>query len=244
MGGAVTLVNRVAGELRTPEAHVVSLEWDQRFGRRVLLKLAALTRKGSHDFVLSPDPAAGALLMSSTGASRYRELESTVRYMGGPQRDLRLSYVWARGTADLNNYDQFYGNFRHPIVRPNEHGRATFDVRHRLLLTGEVGLPGPWVLSPVLELRSGFPWSAVDEFQDFVGPRNRSGRLPAVTTLDVSLVRPWRFGKYRFRAGVRVFNLLGDSAERDIQNNVTSPQFGTAYNPVERSIGIVFGAAR
>ncbi|MEX2663574.1 MAG: TonB-dependent receptor, partial [Vicinamibacterales bacterium] len=133
MGGAVTLVNRVAGELRTPEAHVVSLEWDQRFGRRVLLKLAALARKGSHDFVLSPDPAAGALLMSSTGASRYREIESTVRYMGGPRRVLTLSYVWARGNVDLNNYDQFYGNFRHPIIRPNEHGLAPFDVRHRLL---------------------------------------------------------------------------------------------------------------
>lgn len=106
MGGAVTLVHRVAGGLRTPEAHVASLEWDQRFGRRVLLKLAALTRKGSHDFVLSPDPAAGALLMSSTGASQDREVESTVRYI-------------------------------------------------------------------------------------------------AVTTLDASLVRPWRFGKYRFRAGVR-----------------------------------------
>jgi hypothetical protein len=41
-----------------------------------------------------------------------------------------------------------------------------------------------------------------------------------------------------------MFNLLGDSAERDIQNNVTSPLFGTAYNPVERSFGIVFGAGR
>jgi hypothetical protein len=210
----------------------------------VLLKLAALTRKGSHDFVLTPDPAAGALLMSSTGASRYREIESTVRYMGGPRRVLTLSYVWARGNADLNNYDQFYGTFRHPIIRPNEHGLARFDVRHRLLLRGNVGLPGQWELSPVLELRSGFPWSAVDEYQEFVGPRNRSGRLPAVTTLDASLVRPWRLGKYRFRAGVRMFNLLGDSAERDIQNNVTSPLFGTAYNPVERSFGIVFGAGR
>jgi hypothetical protein len=243
-GAPVTLAHQVSGDLRTPEAHVGSLEWDQRFGRRVLLKLAALTRKGSHDFVLSPDPGAGALLLSSTGASRYREIESTVRYLGAPRRDLTLSYVWARGTADLNNYDQFYGNFRNPIIRPNERGQATFDVRHRLLLKGVVGLPGRWDLAPVLELRSGFPWSAVDEFQDFVGPRNRSGRLPAVRTLDISLVRPWRFGKYRFRAGVRVFNLFGDGAERDIQTNMTSPLFGTAYNPVERSIGIVFGAAR
>lgn len=240
----LTLAHRVAGDLRTPEAQVGNIEWDQRFGRRVLMKLGFLARSGTHDFVLSPDPAAGALWLSSGGKSRYRELESTVRYMGGPRRDLTLSYVWSRGTADLNNYDQFFGNFRNPIIRPNEHNLTPTDVRHRLLLRGLIGLPGQWDLSPVLELRSGFPWSAVDEFQDFVGPRNRAGRLPGVRTLDFSVVRPWRLGKYRFRAGLRVYNLLGETAERDIQNNVTSPVFGTAYNPVERSIGIVLGAGR
>jgi hypothetical protein len=129
-------------------------------------------------------------------------------------------------------------------VRPNEHNLIPTDVRHRLLLRGTVGLPGQWDFFPVLEVRSGFPWSAVNEFQDFVGPRNRSGRLPVVRTLDFSLSRPWRFKKYRFRAGIKVYNLFGASAERDIQANVTSPFFGTAFNPVERSIGFVFGSVR
>jgi hypothetical protein len=241
---AVTLTHRLDGTLRTPEAHVGNLEWDQRFGRRVLLKLAVLTRKGSHEFIVTPDTSAGALWLSSTGDSRYREAESTVRYMSGPRRDLTLSYVWARGTSDLNNYDQFFGNFRNPIIRPNEHALTSADVRHRLLLRGLVGLPGKWDLAPIVELRSGFPWSAVNEFQDFVGPRNRSGRLPSVKTLDLSLVRPWRLGKYRFRAGLRVNSLFGDTAERDVQTNLASPFYGTAYNPVERSIGFVLGAGR
>jgi hypothetical protein len=117
-------------------------------------------------------------------------------------------------------------------------------VRHRLLLRGTIGLPGKWDFAPVLELRSGFPWSAVDEFQDFVGPRSRTGRLPAVRTLDFSIARPWQFKKRRFRAGLKVFNLLGASAYRDIQSNTTSPLYGTPYNPVERSIGFVFGSGR
>jgi len=107
-----------------------------------------------------------------------------------------------------------------------------------------LGLPGQWDFAPVLELRSGFPWSAVDEFQDFVGARNRAGRLPPVRTLDFSLARPWRFRKYRFRAGLRVYNLFGASAERDVQSNVTSPQYGTFYNPIERSIGFLVGTAK
>jgi len=240
----VTLLHRVDGSLRSPEAYVGNVEWDQRFGRKVLLKLAFLNRRGSHEHLLSPDVEAGALTLSSTGTSRYRELESTVRYLGSERRDLTLSYVWSRGTADLNNYDQFFGNFRNPIIRPNEHNLTSTDVRHRLLLRGLIGLPWQVDLSPVLELRSGFPWSAVDEFQDFIEPRNRSGRLPAVKTLDFSLVRPWRFKKYRFRAGIRVYNLFGATAERDIQNNITSPFFGQAFNPVERSIGVVFGSGR
>ena len=238
--GPVTLVNRVDRPLRTPAAHVGNVEWDQRFGRRFLLKLAFLGRRGSHEYILSPDRAAGALRLSSTGASRYREVEATVRYLADERRDITVSYVWSKGTADLNNYDQFYGNLRNPIVRRNEHNLITTDVRHRLLLRGTVGLPGQWDFAPVLELRSGFPWSAVNEFQDFVGPRSRAGRLPAVHTLDFSLARPWRFRDYRFRAGLKVYNIFGDAAERDIQNNITSPLYGTAFNPIERSIGFLF----
>ena len=244
IGQPITLTNRVDGPLRTPEAEVGNIEWDQRFGRRVLLKVAFLGRSGSHEHVVSPDPAAGTLRLASVGSSGYRELESTVRYLGGERRDLTMSYVWARGTADLNNYDDFYGNFRNPIIRANEHNLISTDVRHRLLLRGTIGLPGKWDFAPVLELRSGFPWSAVNEFQDFVGPRSRAGRLPAVRTLDFSIARPWQFRKYRFRAGIKVFNLFGASAYRDIQTNTTSPFYGTAYNPVERSIGFVFGSGR
>jgi TonB dependent receptor len=244
LGVPVTFQNRISDDLRTPEAYVGNVEWDQRFGRRVLLKLAFLRRHGSHEFIVTPDPSSGELRLSSTGQSRYRELEATTRYLGGERRDITVSYVWARGTTDLNNYDQFYGNFRNPIVRPNEYSLIPTDVRHRLLVRGTIGLPGKWDLAPVVELRSGFPWSAVDEFQEFVGTRNRSGRLPMVRTIDFSLARPWRFKKFRFRAGVKMYNVLGASAQRDIQNNVTSPFYGTAYNPIERSIGFVLGSAR
>ena len=244
LGEPYTLVNRLDDNLRTPEAHVGNVEWDQRFGRRFLMKLAFLARIGSEEYVVSPHADAGELRLASTGESRYRELESTVRYLGGDRRDLTLSYVWSRGTADLNNYDQFYGNFPNPIVRANELSLTPTDVRHRLLLRGTIGLPGQWNFAPVLELRSGFPWSAVDEYLDFVGPRNRTGRLPFVRTLDFSLSRTWKVSKYRFRAGVKIYNAFGASAERDIQTNVTSPNYGTAYNPVERSIGFVFGTAR
>ena len=144
----------------------------------------------------------------------------------------------------MNNYNQFYGNVRNPIVRQNEHNLIPTDVPNRLVVRGTIGLPGRWDIAPVIEIRSGFPWSAVDEFQDFVGPRNRAGRLPVVRTVDFSLSRPWHVWKYRFRGGLKVYNLLGASAHRDVQHSIASPNFGQFFNPIERSIGFVFGSAK
>jgi hypothetical protein len=240
----VTFTNVASPDLRTPEAVAGNVEWDQRFGRRVLFKVNYLKRRGSHEYILEPDPDRGQINLLSTGTSRYWELELTGRYLGGERRDLTVSYVRSKGTADLNNYDQFYGNLRNPIVRRNEHNLIATDVPHRVIVRGNIGFPGRWDFAPVIEVRSGFPWSAVDEFQDFVGARNRAGRLPIVSTLDFSLSRPWRVWKYQFRGGIKVYNLFGSNAERDVQGNVTAPDYGRFYNPLERSVGFVFGIVR
>ena len=244
LGPQVTFVNVPAPDLRTPEAVAGNVEWNQRFGRRMLLRTNYLRRRGSHEYILEPDVSRGEVRLLSTGMSRYWEFEVTGRYLGSARRDLTVSYVRSRGTADLNNYDQFYGNLRNPILRPNERSVIPTDAPHRVIVRGTIGLPGQWDLAPVVELRSGFPWSAVNEFQDFTGPRNQSGRLPTVRTFDFSLSRPWHVWKYRFRGGIRVYNILGASAERDVQANVTSPDYGRYFNPIERSIGFVLGSAR
>ena len=59
--------------------------------------------------------------------------------------------------------------------------------------------------------------------------------------MDFQFSRPWRWRKYQFRAGLKVYNVFGSDAGRDIQNNITASDFGTSYNPIERSIGLVFG---
>ena len=191
MIGAPLLLRHVSERaLKTPEATVGNIEWDQRFGRRVIVKASYLRRSGSHEYILNPEPANGVIRLSSTGASRYWEFETTARYLGSGRKDITISYVRSHGTADLNNYDTFCGNLRTPFIRPNENSLIPHDVPHRLLIRGLIGVGSKWDVAPVLELRSGFPWSAVDEFQDFVGARNRAGRLPFVKTFDVAVTRP------------------------------------------------------
>jgi len=244
LGQPITYTHVVDGELKTPESYVETVAWDQRFGRTLFFKAAYLHRRGTHAYTLDPDASRGQLTVASSGKSRYWEVETTMRYLASEHRDLTVSYVRSRGTRDLNDYDQFFGNFRNPIIRPNENSLNPTDVPNRLIARGSIGLWGQWVINPVYEWRTGFPWSAVNEFQDFVGERNRAGRLPSVSTLDFTLVRPWRFKKHRFTAGIKVYNVFDTGNERDVQSNITSPDFGKFYNPISRSIGFVLGSSR
>ena len=244
LGAPVTFTHVIDGALKTPESIVQTVAWDERFGRRFFFKSAYLHRNGSHAYTINPDPGLGQLALGAEGASKYWELETTGRFLASEHRDLSVSYVRSKSTRDLNDYDQFFGNFRNPIIRPNESSQSPTDVPNRLIVRGSIGLVGQWVLSPLYEWRTGFPWSAVNEFQDFEGPRNHSGRLPSVSTLDFTLVRPWRFRKYRFSAGLKIYNLFDTGDERDVQNNITSPDYGTFFNPLQRSIGFVLGTTR
>ena len=242
LGNPVTFAHIIDGRLESPESLVQTAAWDQRFRREIFFKVAYVHRTGSHAYIVNPDAARGALVLTSSGKSTYWEIETTGRYLVNESRDVTVSYVRSHSTRDLNSYDDFFGNFRNPIIRANENSLSPTDVPHRVIVRGSLGLPGTWTFAPLYEFRTGFPWSAVNEFQDFVGPRNRSGRLPRVSTFDFTLTRPFQFKKHRFSAGLRVFNAFGTGDERDVQANVTAPDYGAFYNPIHRSIGLVLSA--
>jgi hypothetical protein len=240
----ITFVHSIEQPLQTPESIVQTVAWDQRMGRRFFFKTAYLHRNGSHAYVVDPDPARGVLTLSSTGESKYWEFEATGRYLANERRDLTVSYVRSHSTRDLNDFDSYFGNFRTPLIRKNENSLSPTDVPNRWIVRGSIGLPGRWTFVPVYEWRTGFPWSAVNEFQDYVGERNRAGRLPSVNTLDFTLARPWHFRKYRFLGGIKIYNAFNTSNGRDVQNNIASPDYGKFYNPIERSIGFVVSSVK
>jgi len=112
-----------------------------------------------------------------------------------------------------------------------------FDVPHRFLAYGEVKAPFGITVMPALEIRSGFPFSFVDERLDFVGARN-SARFPAFLSLDASILKSFRvpFFDKRVRAGVVVFNITNHFNPRDVQNNTGSLQVGQFFNSLGRSV--------
>ncbi|HSR50724.1 MAG TPA: carboxypeptidase regulatory-like domain-containing protein [Acidobacteriota bacterium] len=241
LGTPVTFRHQLADDLRTPYSFTWNVEYDHRLRPNLLLKTNFLRRQGNHEIILDPlDGNDPRLRLDSRGRSRYWELELTSRWNYSEKSFLIASYVRSESEQDLNDFDQFFGNFRDPIIRPNEYSFADSDVSNRLLLQGTWILPDDWIFSPVLEWRDGFPFSARDEDRFFVGPRNRAGRFPNLVTLDVDLQRWFTIKGIRARIGIRIFNIFNTFTPRDVQNIVDSPRFGTFFNTNERIFGGTF----
>ena len=136
-------------------------------------------------------------------------------------------------------FDDFFGNFRNPIIRPNQFSLSETDTKHRFLFRGLL-VAQAWSVAPVVEFRQGFPFSRVDEDLQFIDVRNRAGRFPNVWVMDLDIQRPIRIRGFNTRVGVRLFHIFERDLPRDVQQNVGSPSFGRFSNYVERSIGLTF----
>jgi hypothetical protein len=228
----------VATALEPPRATIWNVEYDHRLGSLVFVKVNHLERSGSREFLVNPvmTPGGGELRLSSDGRSEYRETEVSVRVGAGDDRQATISYVHSGSAGDLNAFDQYFGTLRLPVIQSNEYSTAPVDVPNRLLARAVVPLLRPWTGSALLEIRSGFPYSLVNQDQAYVGPRNAGGRFPTLYTLDASVLRTARVLGREVRFGVRVFHVLNTFEPRDVQNNVDAPSFGTFYNGLLRRI--------
>ena len=239
--------NTSPSDLQNPISIAGNVQVDHEFTSRLLLRIGYEERHTRGDFIVEPSVTSttgGALLLQNGGRSLYRELQAVARFRFQEGRNVFLSYVRSQARGDLNDYNTYFGNLRHAVIRPNEYGRQQFDAPHRLLFWGDFGLPRKIVATPVLEWRSGFPFSVLNEQQDYVGPRNGGGRFPQLVTLDLLVTKgvkiPFRGKTYRGRVGVTIFNITNHWNPRDVQNNLASSAFGTFYNSPDRSFRTKF----
>ena len=240
--GPRLLPNTAPEDLENPYSIAWNLQLDHQLNPRLLLRLGYEERSTRRDFVL--EPTATALLLQNNGRSRYRELQGVARFRFQEGRNVYLSYVRSQARGNLNDFNTYFGNLKHAVIRPDEYGKQPFDAPNRLLFWGDFSLPYDVVATPVVDWRSGFPFSLVNEEQDFVGPRNEGGRFPRLLTLDLLVTKgltiPFRGKKYKGRAGFTIFNITNHWNPRDVQNNIAAQQFGTFYNSPNRSIRLKF----
>lgn len=236
------------GEFLTPRSVSWNIEFDREWVKNLLVRVAYQQRQGTREYILDPmgsETSDSSLLLSNGGRSRYREFQVTTRYTFREHDELNASYVRSRAFGDLNDFNSYYANFENPIIRRNEQSLLPFDAPNRFVFWGNFNVKYGLTVAPVLDFRNGFPLSVIDEDRNFVGPRNQAGRFPNFASLDLqvlkSIAAPGRLSEnYRFRVGVKVFNLTNHFNPRDFQGNLASDEFGGFYNGVGRKFGMKF----
>ena len=163
-----------------------------------------------------------------------------MRYRAGNFADLNFSYVHSLARGDLNVLSQVYVAFEQPVIRPNFFSISNSDVPNRFVTWGEIHLPWKLTASPVLDVHTGFPYSAVDALQNYVGQPN-SLRFPTFMSLDLKISKDFRIPflpwvrDHTLRGAIGIYNVTNHLNPRDVYNNITSPYYGHFAGPQHRT---------
>jgi Carboxypeptidase regulatory-like domain/TonB-dependent Receptor Plug Domain len=261
LGIPITYINQCATRIRTGlqlvpdcsdlDATPYNLTWRAEFDRQltnhIAFRASYLRSSTYKDFVINPvqsSPTEAMMLLSNRGAARYHEFETTVSYRDDSGNELNTSYVHSRTIGDLNSMSHVYVPFEEPVIRPDVYASLDADVPDRMISWGVFHLPAKVVFAPVIDLHTGFPWSKVNEVQDYVGAPN-SKRFPTFFSFDFKVWKmyplphwlPWG-GGFKLRWGIGVRNLTNARDPRDVYNNTTSPYYGSFVGFQHRVIEI------
>jgi len=228
------LVATLRNPYSSPRNITANLEVDRELRRNVVARFKYLYSQTQDLYVVDPFTAAtgGAawLGLAANGESNYHQFEASVHYQAGERSELNASYVHSQAHGDLNTLSDIYVPFEDPVIRPDVSSNLASDVPNRLVSWGSFGLPWNLTLSPVVDVRTGLPYSNVDTLQNYVGGANAQ-RLPAFFSLDVKIYREFKLNlpglrNRKLRLGLYTLNLTNHSNWLGVYNNVTSPYFG------------------
>ena len=230
------------GRPRPPYSLGATLQFDRQLRKDLLLRLGYEHRKGHREFFVNPlSPAtqqSAQLQLLNSGRQAYDEFLGMLRWNLHESTSLVISYVHSRAWGELNDYNQFFGNFPYPLIRPNQYGPLSSDAPNRVLFWGIIELPHKLQFVPIFDAHSGFPYSKLDSNWNYIGERNQSGRFPAFGSLDLKLLYPFnlRFRGHHieFLGGLKVIDVTNHYNPRDVQQYLGSPNYGVFYNSVGR----------
>ena len=234
LGPASTLRNVVGSEVRTPRSVNATAELDRELVKNLFVRVSAQQRKTEFEPIL--DVSSSSIALLTAGNSRYREGEVTARYQFHGHDQIVGSYTRSSAVGDLNDYNSYYGAIQNPIIRPNQRGPLPFDAPNRWLFWSNLSLPRQITVFPVVDVRTGFPYSIIDEDRNFVGARNEAGRYPTFVSLDTQVSKRFLFKNHPTTVGVKVFNITDHDNPRDFQNNSAATDFERFYNSVGRTL--------
>ncbi len=192
--------------------------------------------------IVTPKEVQGrdAFVLGGNGKSRYRQLELTTRLNLREGQQLFFSYVHSRTRGDLNEFNNYLGNFPFPVMRINQFTNLSGDLPNRFLAWGVLKLPGSVRISPLLEWRNGFPYATTDAAQDYVGIPNTT-RFPNFYSFDSRVSKDFKVNdKYSVRLSVSGFNLSNHFNPLSVHSNIDDPKYGVFFGTHKRRFRLDF----
>src|SRR6267378_974224 len=245
--GAGPLSSRVRSTPNSsPRSFVGNIEVDRQLWSTATLRVSWLYSQTRNLFIVNPVPGVfggdGLLGLFNTGAANYHEFEATLHFRPVRHADLNISYVWSRARGDLNTVSNIFLPFEQPVIRPNVSGILPSDVPNRVVSWGMFELPWSLIVSPIVDVHTGFPYSNVDVLQNYAGLPNGQ-RFPTFFSLDAQVYRDFHLhlpftehgSRRKVRVGLYSINLTNHGNFHDVYNNVTSPFFGK-FNGFQRRV--------
>ncbi|HEY2847147.1 MAG TPA: carboxypeptidase regulatory-like domain-containing protein, partial [Pyrinomonadaceae bacterium] len=220
---------RVMTPLLAPRSARWSVQLDRSITANLTARVGYTWRRTVHDLVVDRNVGTGttgSFILSSKGRSSYDEFQSVMTYSSEKFGKWTGFYTYSRSRGDYNSGDLFFSDTPAVSVSANQYAPLPFDVPRRLMFYGEIEVSHKLGIrmSPLIELRSGSPYSALSERLEVVGARD-SLRLPKYFSLDLqgtkSIKVPFLKDK-RARVGLAVLNVTNHFNPREVQANITS----------------------
>ncbi|MCI0628951.1 MAG: TonB-dependent receptor, partial [Acidobacteria bacterium] len=151
--------SQVRSDFRNPLSLGWSLHLDRELTSDWFLRTGFQQRVTTRDFFIQPEstPDGNVLVLNNAGRNRYREFELTTRYRLADRYHITASYVRSSTLGDLNDYNTVFGNIGQTVIRPNQRTRLPFDAPNRFLFWAEIRGSHGLLISPVLDLHTGYP---------------------------------------------------------------------------------------
>jgi Carboxypeptidase regulatory-like domain len=228
--------------LRTPRFRIASLGIERKLPHEVYLKAGYTHRTGDRGFTFLPTvPLTGAALyegavfrLANARRDRYDAFDLSLRHTFAGKFEWFAGYT--RSSARSNTAVDY--SLENPVFGPQSPGPYPWDTPNRFHTWGWAPLPNrvlPRALrfltrnttaQYLVEYRTGFPFSIVDEDGFLVGPPN-SVRFPNYFNINLHLERQFRALHYLWAWRFGYNNLTNGLNPNVVENVQGTPQFLT-----------------
>ena len=232
------LIDRKNGQVGNfaPYSINANIQVEQILSPRLRLRANYLLSHSEELIVLAPEvtDTTHAFVLNGDGNSRFRQVELTAAATAGKESQLYFSYMRSYSVGNLNEFSTYLANFPPPVILPDARTFLPGDAPNRFLAWGVLAFPRKIRLMPKVEYRSGFPWSPLNQAQQYVGIPNQS-RFPDSFSVDARVTKDFKVtDKYSVRFAVSGSNLTNHFNPISVHGNIADPVYGLYFGEYRR----------